>query len=128
MLVLSLALLLSAVPLQAAEPAVVLPPKKQAELVNEWLRLRLDTLVPMLMRRQGIERWILAAREYDEDPVLATMLPATWLHARRRTILVFHDMGTEAGVERFAISRYDVGGLFPGAWNPTEEPEQWKRL
>jgi Xaa-Pro aminopeptidase len=56
------------------------------------------------------------------------MLPATWLRARRRTILVFHDAGPDMGVERFSISRYDVGAFFPGAWNPEEEPDQWKRL
>jgi Xaa-Pro aminopeptidase len=72
--------------------------------------------------------WILVAREFDEDPVVETMLPATWLRARRRTILVFHELGEGRGVERFSVSRYDVGGLFPGAWNPGEEPDQWKRL
>jgi Xaa-Pro aminopeptidase len=113
---------------QAVEPARILPQKERAALVDSWLRTRLDTLVPLLMRREGIDLWILVAREYDEDPVVETMLPSTWLRARRRTILVFHDLGGERGVERFSISRYDVGGLFPGAWNPSEEPDQYKRL
>ena len=47
------------------------------------------TVVPMLMRREGIDMWILIAREYNEDPVVETMLPATWLSARRRTVLIF---------------------------------------
>jgi Xaa-Pro aminopeptidase len=113
---------------ERVEPARILPQKERAALVDAWLRTRLDTLVPELMRREGIDCWILVAREYDEDPVVETMLPATWLRARRRTILVFHDLGADRGVERFSISRYDVGGLFPGAWNPNEEPDQWKRL
>lgn len=33
-------------------------------------------------------------KEYNEDPVLKTMLPATWLSARRRTILVFYNNPT----------------------------------
>ncbi|NOT31245.1 MAG: aminopeptidase P family protein [Planctomycetes bacterium] len=113
---------------QAVEPAKILPQKERAALMDAWLRTRLDTLVPVLMRREGIDCWILVAREYDEDPVVETMLPATWLRARRRTILVFHDLGQDRGVERFSISRYDVGGNFPGAWNPAEEPDQYKRL
>jgi Xaa-Pro aminopeptidase len=113
---------------ESAAPARVLTLKERARVLDEWQRHRLDTLVPELMRREGIDLWILVAREYDEDPVVETMLPATWLRARRRMILVFHDLGKERGVERFSISRYDVGGLFPGAWNPSEEPDQWKRL
>ena len=103
---------------QGVEPAAILPLAERAARIDQMLAQRLETIVPGLLRREGVDLWIVAAREYDEDPVLATMLPATWLHARRRTILVFHDMGANAGVERFAISRYDVGGLFPGAWNP----------
>lgn len=117
-----------ALAIQKVEPARILPLKERAALVDAWLRMRLDTLVPVLMRREDIDLWILVAREYDEDPVVETMLPSTWLRARRRTILVFHDLGEDRGVERFSISRYDVGGLFPGAWNPLEEPDQWKRL
>jgi len=113
---------------QEAAPAPILPLEARAAKVDEWLEKRLETLVPLLMRREGIDLWIVSGRENDEDPVLATMLPATWLQARRRTILAFHDLGVERGVERFSIARYDVGGLFPGAWNPAVEPDQWKRL
>lgn len=126
--VLGLVYCVAPAPSQSVEPARVLPLRQRAELIDEWLRQRLDTLIPALMRREEIDLWILVAREYDEDPVVETMLPATWLRARRRTILVFNDLGEERGVERFSVSRYDVGGLFPAAWNPFEEPDQWKRL
>lgn len=85
---------------------------------------RLDRLVPDLMRRAGIDAWVLVAREYNEDPVLATMLPATWLGtARRRTVLAFLDRGDR--VERMAVARYAVGNAFPAVWDPEEEPDQW---
>lgn len=91
---------------------------------DEILHERLDRLVPDLMRRAGIDAWVLVAREYNEDPVLATMLPATWLGtARRRTILVFIDRGDR--VERTAVARYAVGDAFPGVWDPESEPDQW---
>jgi Xaa-Pro aminopeptidase len=122
------ALALALLPSQGVEPLAPLELRARAAKLDELTRTRLDTLVPGLMRREKIDLWLLVAREYDEDPVVETMLPATWLRARRRTILVFHDLGEKSGVERFSISRYDIGGLFPGAWNPSEEPDQWKRL
>lgn len=87
------------------------------------LAKRLDTIVPMLMEREGFDAWVVAGREYNEDPVLSTMLPATWLTARRRTILVF----LEGGRRRVAVSRYPVGD-FEAVWDPGTEPDQWKAL
>lgn len=110
-------------------PAPSLPSlREQAEIRNAILTERLDTIVPRLMRERGIDMWILVAREYLEDPVVATMLDATSFHARRRTILVFFDPGNGQPVERLTVSRYGLGGLFAPAWNPEEEPDQWARL
>jgi Xaa-Pro aminopeptidase len=107
----------------------LLPLRERAERHDAWLTRRLDTLVPELMRREGIAMWILVAREDNEDPVLATMLPASWLGgARRRTILVFHDHGGDRGVERLAVARYPVGDAFPSAWDKEHQPDQWERL
>jgi Xaa-Pro aminopeptidase len=79
------------------------------------------------MDRAGLDAWVLVAREYNEDPVLATMLPATWLGtARRRTILLF--LRSPEGVRRMAVARYAVGDAFPSAWEPEAQPDQWRRL
>jgi Xaa-Pro aminopeptidase len=106
----------------------VLSMENRAAVINDWLDTRLDTVVAQAMRAADVDLWIVSGREYNEDPVLKTMLPATWQSARRRTILVFHDQGPEAGVERLAISRYDVGDLFRSAWDKEEQPNQWARL
>ncbi|MFO8231944.1 MAG: M24 family metallopeptidase [Longimonas sp.] len=106
----------------------VLSMEERADVVNTWLQERLDTVLPTLMRREDVDLWIVSAREYNEDPIIETMLPATWMAARRRTMLVFYDRGPDEGVERLAISRYDVGDLFPSAWDPDEQPDQWARL
>ena len=92
------------------------------------LDARLDTLVPPLMARAGLDAWVLLSGEYAEDPVLATMLPATWLAtARRRTILVFL-RATDGSVRRHAIARYAVGDAFPASWDQTKEPDQLQGL
>lgn len=94
---------------------------------DRLLAARLDELVPVLMRRSGLDAWVIAAREYNEDPVLQTMLPATWQKtSRRRTIVVFLDRGER--VERLAVARYDIGDLFASAWDPHGQPDQWARL
>jgi Xaa-Pro aminopeptidase len=102
--------------------------REQARVQDEILEERLETLLPALMRKEGIDMWLIIASEYNEDPVAKTMLPSTWLAARRRTMLLFYDRGAQQGIDRLAVARYDVGKLIKGAWNPEEEPNQWKRL
>ena len=106
----------------------ILPLREQAKIKDEVLQDRLNNVVPLAMRRAGVDAWVLIAREYNEDPVLKTMLPATWLNARRRTVLLFIDHGAERGVERMAVARYAVGDLFPGAWDPELQPDQYARI
>ena len=106
----------------------VLPLRERAKLENKWLAERLDQIVPALMREQKIDMWVLIAREYVEDPVVATMLDAESMHARRRTVLIFFDPGEGKPVERLTVSRYGLGGLFEPAWNPDQEPDQWKQV
>jgi Xaa-Pro aminopeptidase len=98
---------------------VPLPLRDQADIRDRWLTHRLLDLLPDLMDRAGIDLWIVIGREYDEDPVLATLLPATWLSARRRTILVLHR--SDDGVTAAAVSPYAVGQFLP-AWSPDEQP------
>ena len=107
---------------------VVLPLKERAKVINRWLQVRLKTVLPELMRREGIDMWIVIAREYNEDPVIKTMLPANWMAARRRTILLMYDSGKEGDVERLAVARYDIGEFFKRAWDKEKQPDQWERL
>lgn len=113
--------------LARAEMPVILSMRERAELRDRWLQIRLDTVIPKLMRREGVDMWLIISREYNEDPVFFSMAPATWLAARRRTILVFYDSG-RGDVERLAVARYDIGNFFRRAWTPEEQPDQWARL
>jgi Metallopeptidase family M24 len=105
----------------------VLPMRDRAKIMDEWLEMRLDRIIPDLMQRENIDMWVLIAREYNEDPVVQTMLPATWLSARRRTVLVFNRDNETGNVERLSVSRYTVGS-FEAAWDPEAQPDQWARL
>ena len=68
----ALVLLYSVVINSGADP---LPMEERAAIVDRLLASRLQHLPEKLMRREGIDMWILIAREYNEDPVLMTMLP-----------------------------------------------------
>ncbi|WP_111671119.1 M24 family metallopeptidase [Algoriphagus litoralis] len=116
-----------AIPSFSQQPAV-LTQRAQAEVIDSWLEDRIQNLLPKLMTETGIDMWIVMSREYNEDPVIRTLLPATWHAARRRTILVMFQSAPNGPVETYAIARYDVGKSFKKAWNPEAQPDQWKAL
>ncbi len=106
----------------------ILPMRERALLRNKILKDRFSTVLPQIMRRNKIDMWIIIAREYNEDPIIRTMLPATWLNARRRTILVVFDPGNKQPLEGYAIARYDVGEIFAKSWDPEKQPDQYAAL
>ena len=102
--------------------------KERAVIVDRWLQDRMVTVLPDLMKRTGIDMWLIIAREYNEDPILRTMLPSTWQSARRTTILVIYDPGDQKPLETMAMARYAVGDLFRKVWDKETQPDQWKAL
>lgn len=106
----------------------ILSLKEQARVIDEITGERINFLLPQLMEQKGIDMWIIISREYNEDPIIKTFLPATWLSARRRTILVFYRNASTKQYEKLAIARYNVGEHIKSAWNPEQEPNQWKAL
>jgi Xaa-Pro aminopeptidase len=106
----------------------VLKEKDRASLKDELLEDRFTNLLPELMDKANIDMWLLISREYNEDPILKTMLPATWLNARRRTIIVFYRNKEKNTLERLAVARYDIGKNIKSAWDKEKEPNQWKAL
>jgi Xaa-Pro aminopeptidase len=106
----------------------ILDEKDRAILRDEIIEDRFNNLLPKLMDETDIDMWVVISREYNEDPVIKTMLPSVWLNARRRTILVFYRNKEKNTIERLAVARYDVGKSIKSAWNKEEEPNQWKAL
>jgi hypothetical protein len=108
--------------------AQVMSVKDQAVTINEVLTDRIDHLLPKLMDEAKIDCWLIISREYNEDPILKTFLPAEWLSARRTTMLVFYRDKKNESIHSYAIARYQVGKRIQAAWNPEKEPNQWKAL
>jgi len=106
----------------------ILPLKERARVMEEIQHHRFTELLPELMKAHKIDAWVLITREYNEDPVVKTMLPPTWLNARRRTILVFTLDPKTGVVSRAAITRYPFGKLIPSVWKKEEQPNQMKAL
>jgi Xaa-Pro aminopeptidase len=93
--------------------------REQAAMQQEWLRKRLDTFLPALMRKHGIDLWVVPMREYNEDPVFSAITAPETFAARRRTIYVFFDKCAASGatpspscVERIALGGTSQGGVF----------------
>lgn len=117
--------------------------REQAEIQQRWLQLRLERVLPRLMREHGVDMWVMPMREYNEDPVFRALVSPTTFAARRRTIYIFCDRGPDEGVERIAIGGTSQGGLYrvvrdpraqvgaaAGRDRPAEPfgPEQWELL
>ena len=99
--------------------------REQAGLQQDWLNKRMQTVLPGLMRKHGVEFWVVPMREYNEDPVFSSLVSPTTFAARRRTIYVFHDScarrvpsanaaapATPCGVDRIALGGTSQGGLY----------------
>lgn len=129
-LVLGFLFLVSAAPGQGQQPAPERPLgtlRQQADVRQAWLKARLETVLPRLMRENGVEMWIVAMREYNEDPVFHALVSPTTYFARRRTIYVFYDRGPERGVERLALGGGSQGGLYQAIRETERAPDGQQR-
>lgn len=86
--------------------------RDQAFRQQKWLELRMERTLPALMRREGVDMWVVPMREYAEDPVFTAITSPTTFAARRRTIYVFFDRGAKDGVERIALGGSSQGNVF----------------
>ena len=109
-----------------AAPNPLPPLREQAKIQQEWLKARLERVLPRLMRRHGVAMWLVIQREYNEDPAFWSLVSPTTFAARRRTIYVFFDRGEEKGIERLALGGGSNGGLYTVYRDPeVENRELW---
>ena len=121
-------LLVATIVLSLSIKAQVLPLKEQAKVIDEILADRINNLLPSLMEKNNMDMWVIISREYNEDPILKTMLPATWLSARRRTVIVFYNNPSTKQFKKLAVARYSVGDQIEAAWDLKKFPDQWDAL
>ncbi|MEP7000684.1 MAG: M24 family metallopeptidase [bacterium] len=95
--------------------------REQAAEQQRWLEQRMTSVLPLLMRKHGIDMWVVPMREYNEDPVFTSLVSPTTFAARRRTIYVFFDQCAQRGsikpaadcrVERIALGGTSQGGVY----------------
>ena len=97
--------------------------RKECEIIDRWLVKRLDTVLPMVMKRAGIDTWVVCNNEHNEDPVFRTLSPALMMSARRLTILIMH-LKEDGTVERFSLTHPvpDIAHLYTPCWlNPKDQ-------
>ena len=98
----------------------ILPYRDQIRIRDKWLRKRLETVLPEVMKNSGIDCWIVCNNEYNEDPVFRTLSPASMYTARRLTILAFF-LQTDGTVRRLSFTHPvpAIGEYYEPAWlNP----------
>ncbi|CAN5843143.1 M24 family metallopeptidase [soil metagenome] len=93
--------------------------REQATMQQQWLKKRLDTFLPALMRQHAVDMWVVPMREYNEDPVFGAITAPETFAARRRTIYVFFDTCAAAAqpplaacIQRIALGGSTQGGVF----------------
>ncbi|HEX6278772.1 MAG TPA: M24 family metallopeptidase [Pyrinomonadaceae bacterium] len=82
----------------------LLTQREQMDVREAWLKKRLDTLLLPMMKRHGIEMWIVVNEEFNSDPVTPHITPPIPI-VGRRDMFIFIDRGTT--LEKIAMVRYD---------------------
>ncbi len=82
----------------------LLSQREQMDVREQWLQKRLGSLLLPMMKRHGIEMWIVVNEEFKSDPVTAHIVPPIPI-VGRRDIFIFIDQGQR--IERIAMVRYD---------------------
>jgi len=105
----------------------VLSFKERVAPINDMVTDRLNNLLPKLMQEADLDMWLVINREYGEDKLFYTLVPQPTFAARRTTLLVFSKQ-SDGSVERFSVSRYPIGDLYPTVWEGGNKEQQWQRL
>jgi Xaa-Pro aminopeptidase len=77
---------------------------EQMDVRERWLMMRLGSLLLPMMKRHGVEMWIVVNEEFNSDPVTEHIVPPLPM-VGRRDIFIFIDRGER--IERIALVRYD---------------------
>ena len=77
--------------------------REQMDVRERWLKARFGLLHPM-MKRHGMDMWIVVNEEFKSDPIIEQIVPPFPI-VGRRDLFIFIDRGDR--LERIAMVRYD---------------------
>ncbi|KAG6355822.1 hypothetical protein INS49_003788 [Diaporthe citri] len=77
----------SADPTKRPQVQILPPLRDQAQIVDAWTEER-RTLIPGILRKYGVDAWLISQREYAEDTVFWALKEYAQFSARRRTTQV----------------------------------------
>lgn len=93
--------------------AGLLPLQSQSKIALEILEERLETYLPKFMGETGIDMWIVAGHETNEDPVMWTMVTPNILYSRRQSALIFYRDPSDGHMERMSwMLGYDMAKYY----------------
>jgi hypothetical protein len=83
---------------------------EEAKVMEKQLRVRQETVVPEVMRREGVDMWLVSR---DEHVLYVSMAEANdeGLISERYDVLIFYDRGEKEGIERISSDLDDVEGV-----------------
>ncbi len=87
---------------QKLTDAGLLPLQSQTQVALDILEERLNVYLPKFMEETGIDMWIVAGHETNEDPVMWTMVVPDILYSRRQSALLFYRDPETGHVERMS--------------------------
>lgn len=82
----------------------LLTQKQQMDLREAWLKKRFDTILLPMMKKHGVDMWIVVNNEFHSDPVTEHIVPPIPIVGRRDFFIFSAKGGT---LERIAVVRYD---------------------
>jgi len=93
----------------------ILPLREQLKIMEQCLKWRLDNIVPEIMRREGIDMWlIVSSGEYHRDPIGPSLFGTNGINYGGTGAVLFHDRGKDVGVERFSTGGGNLYKPLPG--------------
>lgn len=97
--------------------------KEQYAIKDQCLKERLEIILPQVMEEANVDMWIVASKEYHEDPTFKAMVPAEYLTARRITMFAFSK--EEDGIHRYSLSMPDksIAKFYESKWQFGKEDQ-----
>jgi Xaa-Pro dipeptidase len=82
----------------------LLSQREQMDVREDWLKQRLETVLPAMMTKDHIDMWIVVNEEFHADPVTDFIVPPIPI-VGRRDFFIFVNRGNK--IERYALVRYE---------------------